>query len=244
MQVICLCHRLLRERESPKLLIKQISIYLYIALCKIFLKIYSEKADTINSFVQKIIQAMIIVENVYVSDDIAESSFVCNLEKCKGACCVEGDSGAPLEEDELSVLQEIYEDIKPYMTEEGKQAIEEQGLYVIDSDGDYTTPTINHRECAFAIYDSEGILKCSIEQAYHDGKIKFPKPISCHLYPIRITKYDMYDAVNYHRWEICTPACELGKALKIPLYKFLKVPLTRKYGVEWYEELVNQIENL
>ncbi|HRW99159.1 MAG TPA: DUF3109 family protein [Cyclobacteriaceae bacterium] len=185
---------------------------------------------------------MLKVGEVLVSDDIKEKEFVCNLEKCKGACCVEGELGAPLEEDELPIMKEIQEEIKPYLSRDGLKAIKRQGAYVLDEDGDYSTPTIGGRECAYAIYDEQGILKCGIEQAYLDGKTKFRKPISCHLYPIRITKKKDFEAVNYHKWSICSAACALGKSLGIPLYKFLKEPLIRKYGKAWYKELVRQIE--
>ncbi|MCU0353615.1 MAG: DUF3109 family protein [Cytophagales bacterium] len=180
---------------------------------------------------------MIIVGNTYLSDDVAEKQFVCDLEKCKGACCVEGDAGAPLDEEELAILEKIYPEVAPYLSEAGRKAIAEQGTWTVDQDGDYTTPTVGNRECAYAIYDEKGILKCGIEQAYLDGKVDFPKPISCHLYPVRITKYDQWDAVNYHRWHICDPACRLGEALKVPVYKFLRNALVRKYGQAWYDEL-------
>ena len=130
---------------------------------------------------------MIKVGEILVSDDIKEVEFVCNLEKCKGACCVEGDLGAPLEESELEIMKSIQEDIKPYITKEGLKAIKAQGPYILDEDGDYSTPTIGGKECAYALYDAQGVLKCGIEQAYLDGKTTFRKPISCHLYPIRIT---------------------------------------------------------
>ncbi len=185
---------------------------------------------------------MIILDNAVLSDDIKENFFVCNLEKCKGACCVEGDLGAPLEKDELLEIENNLETIKPYLSEEGLKAIEENGPYLLDEEGDYSTTTIGNRECAFAIYDDQGILKCGIEQAYMDGKIDWKKPISCHLYPIRITKYDHYDALNYDRWDICSPACDFGAQLKVPIYKFLKDALVRKYGKEWYDALVKLIE--
>lgn len=185
---------------------------------------------------------MIKVGNVLVSDDIKSVEFVCHLEKCKGACCVEGDLGAPLEEDELETMKEIQKKVKPYLTPEGREAISKQGPYILDEDGDYSTPTIGGRECAYAHYDKEGVLKCGIEQAYLDGKIGFRKPISCHLYPIRITKKKDFEAVNYHKWSICSAACSYGKSLQVPLYKFLKDPLIRKYGEDWYKELVNAIE--
>lgn len=187
---------------------------------------------------------MILVDNTVISDDIKDNFFVCNLEKCKGACCVEGDLGAPLEEDELEQLKESYDAIEPYLNAEGKKAIQEQGLYIFDEDGEYSTPTVDGRECAYAVYDDKGILKCGIEQAYKDKKTKFQKPISCHLYPIRIKKYDDYEAINYDRWHICNPACGLGKELKVPLYKFLKEALIRKYGKDWYKKLVEEIEGI
>ncbi len=187
---------------------------------------------------------MIQIGDVLVSDDIREKEFVCNLVKCKGACCVEGDYGAPLEEDELEILKRIYPKVKLYLSAEGIKAIEEQGTHVLDGDGDLSTPTIGGRECAYAIYDQQGVLKCGIEEAYNDGKITWKKPISCHLYPIRISKKKNFEAVNYHKWSICSPACALGKELQVPLYKFLKDPLVRKYGQAWYDELVAVIEAL
>lgn len=185
---------------------------------------------------------MILIDETVISDDIKENFFVCNLEKCKGACCVEGDLGAPLEEKELDILDEIFRDVKPYLSKEGIEAIENFGTYIKDFEGDYSTTTINNKECAFAIYDENKTLKCGIEQAYNDGKTDFRKPISCHLYPIRITKYDMYHALNYDRWDICSPACDLGKELNVPLYKFLREPLERAFGEDWYQQLIDEIE--
>ncbi|WP_375578197.1 DUF3109 family protein [Marivirga tractuosa] len=186
---------------------------------------------------------MILIGNAVITDDIKDKNFVCNIEKCKGACCVEGDLGAPLTEEELPIMKEIYPKVKPYLSAEGIKAIEEQGEYIEDWEGDYSTTTINDKECAYATYDDKGILKCGIEQAHNDGKIDFLKPISCHLYPIRITKYDEYDALNYDRWEICNPACDFGEKLGVPLYRFLKDALIRNYSKEWYEELVREIES-
>jgi len=187
---------------------------------------------------------MIVLDKTYISDDIAENFFVCNLEKCKGACCVEGDTGAPLEVEETSILENIYPFVKPYLSIEGIRAIEKQGKWTKDSDGDLVTPTIgNNRECAYAIYDENKILKCGIEQAWIDKKIDFPKPISCHLYPIRVSKYDEYDALNYHDWSICSAACSFGSELHVPVYKFLKTALVRKYGEKWYDDLVILIED-
>jgi hypothetical protein len=185
---------------------------------------------------------MMKVGEILVSDDVREKEFVCNLEKCKGACCVEGDFGAPLDEDELAILEEIYPKVKPYLSKEGIAVIEKTGTHTVDEDGDLVTPVIDGRECVYAIYDKKGVLKCGIEQAYYDGKVSWKKPISCHLYPIRITKKKEFEALNYHKWHICSPACALGKELQVPVYKFLKDPLIRKYGEAWYEELLKAIE--
>ena len=186
---------------------------------------------------------MIIIQETVISDDIADNFFVCNLEACKGACCVEGDLGAPLEEPELKILEQEYANIKPFLTAAGQAAIAAQGLYIKDWEGDYSTTTIDDKECAYALYDERGILKCGIEQAYLAGATTFKKPISCHLYPIRITRYEGFDALNYDRWDICNPACAFGASLGVPVYRFLKEPLSRKYGEGWYGELVREIEN-
>ncbi|WP_138483193.1 DUF3109 family protein [Dyadobacter bucti] len=184
---------------------------------------------------------MILIDNTCISDDIEDQLFVCNLDKCKGACCVEGDSGAPLDEDELAILDAIYPAVEPYLSEEGKAVIAKEGTHTTDWEGDHVTPVINGRECAYAIYDKRGILKCGIEEAYNDGKINYKKPISCHLYPIRVTKYEQYHALNYDRWEICSPACSFGAELGVPVYKFLKEPLIRAYGTKWYDQLTQEI---
>ncbi|KAA6441666.1 DUF3109 family protein [Dyadobacter flavalbus] len=184
---------------------------------------------------------MILIENTCISDDVEDQFFVCNLDKCKGACCVEGDSGAPLDEVELAILDQIYPHVEPYLSEAGKEVIAKEGTYTTDWEGDFVTPVINGRECAYAIYDQRGILKCGIEEAFNDGKIDYKKPISCHLYPIRVTKYEQYHALNYDRWEICSPACGLGKELGVPVYKFLKEPLIRAYGTDWYDQLNQEI---
>ena len=181
---------------------------------------------------------MISIQNTLISEDILEKKFVCDLTACKGACCVEGDSGAPLEKKELKKLETVFEEVKPYLNKKGLKAIEKQGLFVVDSDGDYTTPLVAAgKECAYVIFDETNTAKCAIEMAFLDGKIKWQKPISCHLYPIRITSYKHYDAVNYHSWDICKPACSCGEKLNVPVYKFLKNPLIRKYGKSWFEEL-------
>jgi Protein of unknown function (DUF3109) len=186
---------------------------------------------------------MILIDNTCISDDIADQLFVCDLSKCKGACCVEGDLGAPLEPEELEILDQIYPHVKPYLSQAGIEAIEKQGRYIKDWEGDFSTTTIDEKECAYAIYDEKGILKCGIEQAYIDKKIEFKKPISCHLYPIRVTKYENYHAINYDRWHICSDACVLGEHLGVPVFKFLKEPLERAYGQKWYAELEKEIKD-
>ncbi len=182
------------------------------------------------------------VGNVILSDDIKDEFFVCNLESCKGACCVEGDLGTHLADEELDIMDSIQEAVLPYLSPDGVKAIKKQGSYILDEEGEYSTPTINNKECAYAIYDKRGILKCGIEQAYLDKKISFKKPISCHLYPIRISSYNNFDAVNYDQWHICNAACSLGNSLGVPVYKFLKEPLIRKYGEDWYAQLIDAIE--
>ncbi|HEY4788212.1 MAG TPA: DUF3109 family protein [Bacteroidales bacterium] len=179
---------------------------------------------------------MLQIDNTIVSLDVFEKKFVCDVKKCHGACCVQGDSGAPLEESEVSKLAEIFPKVRPFMREEGIEAIMEQGTSVIDSDGDYVTPLINGRECAFVVFEN-GAAKCTIEKAYEANVISFRKPISCHLYPIRVIKYSNFEALNYHQWDICKPALWYGEKMGIPLYIYLKEPLIRKYGEKWYEQL-------
>jgi len=185
---------------------------------------------------------MIQIDDKLISEDLFSEEFVCNLSKCKGICCVEGDAGAPLDEDETKILDEIYPKIKSYLRPEGIQAIEEQGTYTLDFEGDLVTPLVNNAECAYVIFDEKGYTKCAIEKAYEDGVIDWQKPISCHLYPIRITEYSNFSAINYHEWDICSDACTLGKELGVKVYQFLKKPLIRKYGEEFYQTLSEAAE--
>ena len=180
---------------------------------------------------------MIAIENTIISEEIITEKFVCNIEACKAACCVEGDLGAPLTREETIKLDSIYSKIKPYLSESGRTEIEIQGKWILDEDGDWSTPTISGKECAYSVYDDKGILKCGIEQAFENGAVDFRKPISCHLYPIRVKEHKEFVAVNYHRWNICQPACALGQSLGVPVYKFLKEALKTKFGENWYKEL-------
>lgn len=182
---------------------------------------------------------MIIIQDVLVSDEIIKRQFMCNLEACKGACCVEGDTGAPLDKEEIPILNEIYETVKPYLTEEGIKAIEKLGVAVYyDSAEEYGTSLIDNGPCSFISY-KDGVAFCGIEQAYYDGKIDYKKPISCHLYPIRIeeNKAANFSAMNYDEWDICHAACQWGRDNQIPVYQFLKEPIVRKYGEDFYKEL-------
>jgi len=185
---------------------------------------------------------MIIIDDIIVSDELRDTRFCCNLPICIGTCCVEGDAGAPLEEEEISLLEDRIEDIKPYMRKAGIKVIDKLGVFDYDMAGEYVTPLIKDKDCAFVYYE-KNIAGCAIEKAHDEGMIDFRKPVSCHLYPIRISKSKDFEAVNYHKWFICEPARTFGKANNIVLYKFLKDPLVRKYGEEWYSKLVKEIES-
>jgi len=183
---------------------------------------------------------MIIVDDKYVSDDLYLVSFCCHLDRCKGACCVKGDAGAPLEEEEISIMEDELEKVKPYMSLRGIEVVDDLGVFDYDMHGNFVTPLVNDGECAFASFEN-GIAYCAIEKAYFEGVTKFRKPVSCHLYPVRITRYETFEAVNYEKWTVCKPALKLGRKVELPLYVFLKDALIRKYGESWYKELENQI---
>lgn len=179
---------------------------------------------------------MLQIDDKIISFDVLEKKFVCDITKCKGICCIEGDSGAPLEDSEIDILIETYPKVKPYLREISLKTIEEKGIYEIDFEGDKVTTLVDNKECVFIIFEND-IAICAIEKAYFDKKIKFRKPISCHLYPIRVAKYKEFDAVNYDKNEICKSALENGKNLNVRLYDFLAEPLTRAYGKTWYNDL-------
>ena len=172
-----------------------------------------------------------------VSEDIIEKDFICNLAACKGACCVDGDAGAPLEKDEANILEEIYSKVKPFLRQEGVTAIEKQGAFITTEEGELETPLIDGADCAYVIFDENDIALCAIEEAYNQGEVTWKKPVSCHLYPVRVKDYSEFSAVNYHHWQICDDACTLGKELQVPIYKFVKEALIRKFGEDWYMEL-------
>ncbi|GAA4111537.1 DUF3109 family protein [Aquimarina addita] len=180
---------------------------------------------------------MFQIGKTIVSEEIIQKDFVCNLSACKGACCIDGEAGAPLEESETKKLEEIYPVVKPYLRKEGIEAIEAQGTSVITADGELETPLIDGADCAYVIFDENETALCAIEEAYNQGEVNWKKPISCHLYPVRVQDYTEFSAVNYHKWEICDDACTLGKELQVPVYKFVKQALVRKFGEDWYLEL-------
>ena len=180
---------------------------------------------------------MIEIDGKIVSDDILTECFACDIARCKGECCVDGNSGAPLEMEEADILEEEYENYKPYMTPEGIESVERQGFMVVDCDGDYTTPLVDDAECAYS-YRENGITLCAIEKAFREGKCSFRKPISCHLYPIRLINLSNGTiGLNYHRWNVCSSACENGRKLGIPVYKSLREPIRRRFGEEFYKAL-------
>lgn len=188
---------------------------------------------------------MYIIGNIMISDDVADEQFACNLNACKGACCWEGDFGAPLEDKELSILEDIYPAVAPYLTEEGRSAIAKQGLYTKNEQtGGHDTPLVDHAACAYMTLNDQGMAMCGIEQAHRAGDIDWKKPISCHLYPIRVKSNPAanFEALNYDRWDICSAACSKGKQEKIRVFEFAKEALIRKYGVLWYEELAAAVD--
>lgn len=181
---------------------------------------------------------MIAIDDKLIGDEVVEAHFVCDLQKCKGGCCVDGDTGAPITQEEADKIEDIYPQIKHLLLEPAIALIEEEGTHAFDDEFGLVTPTLNGGICAYGFYDEAGVVKCAIEQEYLKGTIDFKKPISCHLFPIRVSEYDQFEALNYEpRETLCKPACKLGKSLKVPVYQFLKEPLVRKYGQEFYDAL-------
>ncbi len=183
------------------------------------------------------IATMLQLGKTIISEEIIENDFVCNLNACKGACCIDGDAGAPLEDKETEILVDIYRDVMPFLKPEGIAAIEDQGAFVKGEDGEWETPLVNGSECAYVVFSENQTAKCGLEEAYNQGVTTWKKPVSCHLYPIRVKEYTELTAVNYHKWEICDPACSLGVELQVPVYEFVREALIRKFGDKWYGEL-------
>ena len=183
---------------------------------------------------------MLIVKESIVSDDITDRCFCCDLAQCHGQCCIEGDYGAPLLEEEIPILERILPQVEPYMTPEGIEAVKRDGVSTLDNAAEPCTPLVNNRECAYVAWGDDGTAFCAIEQAYRDGKIDWPKPISCHLYPLRIDEYGEFKSINYHRWDVCRCAVAKGKECGVPLYQYLREPLIRRFGQQWYDELLDQ----
>jgi hypothetical protein len=180
---------------------------------------------------------MIIVGDAILSEDILDKRFVCQLDQCKGACCIEGDAGAPLLHAELEIIENVLPTVKKYMRSDALEYLAEKGFHTRDPDGELVTECQKSGECVFVQYDGSGIAKCSFEMAYEAGESAFKKPISCHLYPIRAKRYGNYTALNYHKWDICNPACKAGSEMNVRVFEFLKEPLIRKMGADWYKEL-------
>ena len=184
---------------------------------------------------------MIILDNVVVTDEFLNAQFCCCLPRCKGWCCVAGDAGAPLEAAEIEQIEDNLEAIKPFMRPEGIKVVEENDVYDYDETGELVTPLVNGEECAFVYFHENGTALCAIEKAYLEGKCDFWKPISCHLYPIRLMEKDGFTHILYHEWSVCVPAKRKGEREGIPLWKFLKAPMIRKFGEDWYERLEKMI---
>lgn len=187
---------------------------------------------------------MIEIEDKIVSLDVFDTLFACDYEVCKGACCIEGDSGAPLEEGEADQLRKYLEVVKPLLSPRALEIIEKQGVSYIDEEGDEVTSIVDGKDCVFTTYDASGGCQCAFERVYYEGKTDFIKPISCQLYPIRLTKYDDFTAVNYHKWSLCKCALKRGKREGIPVYRFLEAPLKRAFGEQWYTYLEEAAEAL
>ncbi len=187
---------------------------------------------------------MLQVQDVVVSFDVLKEKFLCDLSACKGACCIEGDAGAPVELDEVEKLEEVLPLIEDELSPEARAVIDEQGVVYVDQEGDLVTSIVNGKDCVFTCYDDKGCCYCAIEKAFREGKTDFMKPVSCHLYPIRVKDFGEFKGVNYNRWDVCKAAVLLGQKENLPVYKFLKEPLIRKFGAEWYEELETAVEEL
>lgn len=185
---------------------------------------------------------MLQIQDALVSLDLAEQFFCCDLDSCLGECCIEGDAGAPITEDERRKLEEVLPVVWDDLLPAARREIEDNGVAYVDGEGDLVTSIVDGKNCVFTTFAPGGMCHCAIEKAYREGKTDFMKPASCHLYPVRLTKYPTFTAVNYHKWKICKCAEILGRAKGIRLYRFLEGPLVRQFGREWYDELVEACE--
>ncbi|MDR0541060.1 MAG: DUF3109 family protein [Dysgonamonadaceae bacterium] len=187
---------------------------------------------------------MLQIMDTIISEDVLQEYFFCNLAVCKGICCVEGDAGAPVEESELADLKAVLPIVWNDLSPKAQAVIEKQGVAYLDEDGEYVTSIVAGEDCVFTCYDADGICRCAIEKAFREGKTDFYKPVSCHLYPVRVTGYNGFRAINFHRWNVCRSAAALGKREQVRAYQFLKEPLIRKFGEEWYQALCRAAKEL
>lgn len=187
-------------------------------------------------------EIMLQIKDALVSLDVVEKFFVCDLAKCLGECCIEGDAGAPITPDEQTKLQEVLPTVWDDLTPAAQRKIEEEGVAYVDEEGDLVTQIVDGRNCVFTTYAPGGMCLCAIEKAFRAGKIDFRKPMSCYLYPLRLTEYPTFTAVNYHKWKICACARKLGAEKGVRVYQFMREPLIARFGQEWYDELVQACE--
>lgn len=185
---------------------------------------------------------MLQIQDTLVSLDLLERHFLCDLDKCLGQCCIEGDAGAPVTEEECRKIEEILPEIMDDLTPAAQAEIRENGVAYVDEEGDLVTSLVNGGQCVFTTFGAGGMCHCAIEKAWREGRVDFMKPVSCHLYPVRVKEYPTFTAVNYHRWNICKCAEVLGRKQGLRAYEFLKGPLTRRFGKEWYDELADTAE--
>lgn len=187
---------------------------------------------------------MLQIADTIVSLDLIEEYFLCDFSACKGRCCIEGESGAPVEPDEIEELEKVLPLIWDDLSPAARKVIDRQGVVYLDEDGEYVTSIVEGEDCVFTYYDEDGYCRCAIEKAFHEGKSSFYKPVSCHLYPVRVANYKGFRAVNYHRWSVCESARRLGKREGLAVYQFLKAPLIRKFGQDWYDDLCRIADEL
>lgn len=187
---------------------------------------------------------MIQIDDTIISTDCLSEKFCCDLEACKGECCIEGDAGAPLELDEVAAIEEALPEVWNMLSASAQAVIDKQGVAYTDEEGDLVTSIVNNKDCVFTCYDEKGCCFCALEKAFRAGKTNFYKPISCHLYPIRLKKFGDTVALNYNRWDVCKMAVVKGQQLDLPVYRFLKEPLIRRFGEDWYAELESAVEEL